>query len=143
MTVRLGSERLLAALSARRLRRVGVVANPSSIGRDFVHVVDLVAASGTAELVAIFGPQHGFHSDVQENMIETGHARDAARRVAVYSLYSETRMPTAAMLERLSMAASTSGGTDTFSRTKVAISIPYLSVSTGLMSGSSASPSSP
>jgi uncharacterized protein YbbC (DUF1343 family) len=101
MVVRLGSERLLGALSSRGLRRVGVVANPSSIGRDFSHVVDLVSRSGTAQLAAIFGPQHGFRSDVQENMIETGHARDAGRRVAVYSLYSETRAPTAAMLDGL------------------------------------------
>ena len=49
----------------------------------------------------IFGPQHGFRSDVQENMIETRHARDALRRVPVYSLYSETREPTAEMLRDL------------------------------------------
>jgi uncharacterized protein YbbC (DUF1343 family) len=101
MVVRLGSERLLDVLSSKGLHRVGVVANPSSIGRDFSHVVDLVARSGPAQLAAIFGPQHGFRSDVQENMIETGHARDAGRRVAVYSLYSETREPTAAMLDGL------------------------------------------
>jgi hypothetical protein len=47
------------------------------------------------------------------------------------------------MLERLSMACSTSGGTDTFSTTKLAIWIPYLRVVSGLMAGSSASPSSP
>jgi uncharacterized protein YbbC (DUF1343 family) len=34
-------------------------------------------------------------------MIETGHSRDAARRVPVYSLYSETREPTAEMLDGL------------------------------------------
>ena len=34
-------------------------------------------------------------------MIETGHARDALRRVPVYSLYSETREPTAEMLRDL------------------------------------------
>ena len=32
-------------------------------------------------------------------MVETPHARDAARRVPVYSLYSETREPTAEMLK--------------------------------------------
>ena len=52
-------------------------------------------------LGAIFGPQHGFRSDVQDNMIETPHARDARRRVPVYSLYSETREPTAEMLDGL------------------------------------------
>jgi uncharacterized protein YbbC (DUF1343 family) len=35
---------------------------------------------------------------VQENMIESGHAHDETRRVPVYSLYSETREPTAEML---------------------------------------------
>ena len=34
-------------------------------------------------------------------MIETGHARDDVRRVPVYSLYSETREPTAEMLHGL------------------------------------------
>jgi uncharacterized protein YbbC (DUF1343 family) len=38
---------------------------------------------------------------VQENMIETGHSRDEIRRVPVYSLYSETREPTAEMLSGL------------------------------------------
>ncbi len=35
------------------------------------------------------------------------------------------RLPTAAMLDRLSMACSTSGGTDTFSTMKLVISRPY------------------
>jgi uncharacterized protein YbbC (DUF1343 family) len=40
---------------------------------------------------------------VQENMIETGHGRDALRRVPVYSLYSETREPTAEMLRGIDL----------------------------------------
>ena len=48
----------------------------------------------------------------------------------------------AVMLDRLSIASSTSGGTDTFSRTKLVISMPYLAVVTGLINGRSASPSS-
>ena len=52
-------------------------------------------------LGAIFGPQHGFRSDVQDNMIETPHGNDCRRRVPVYSLYSETREPTAEMLAGL------------------------------------------
>src|SRR3954466_1320692 len=54
-----------------------------------------------ARLGALFGPQHGFRSDVQDNMIETGHGQDEIRRVPVYSLYSETREPTAKMLAGL------------------------------------------
>jgi uncharacterized protein YbbC (DUF1343 family) len=100
MTVRLGSEALLAS---GRLdgARVGVVSNPASVDHDLRHVVDRVAALPTATLAAIFGPQHGFRSDVQDNMIETAHGHDEIRRVPVYSLYSETREPTASMLKDL------------------------------------------
>ena len=52
-------------------------------------------------LGAIFGPQHGFRSDVQDNMIETPHRDDPGRRVPIYSLYSDTREPTADMLRGL------------------------------------------
>ena len=100
MPVSLGTDRLLAS---GRLdgRRVGIVCNPASVDSELRHVADRLAAAsarGSTRLTAIFGPQHGFRSDVQENMIETGHARDALRRVPVYSLYSETREPTADML---------------------------------------------
>src|SRR5580765_7094232 len=98
--MRLGSEVLLAS---RRLhgRRVGVVANPASIDHGFGHIVERVAGADGVTLGAIFGPQHGFHSNLQDNMIETPHASDGRRQVPVYSLYSETREPTGEMLEGL------------------------------------------
>jgi uncharacterized protein YbbC (DUF1343 family) len=95
--VRLGSDVLLAS-GRLRGRTVGVVCNHASVDRGYAHVVDRFAGAEGVTLGAIFGPQHGFRSDVQDNMIETGHATDAARRVPLYSLYSETREPTAAML---------------------------------------------
>ena len=90
MRVTLGIERLL---DSGRLdgRRVAVVCNPSSVDGQLRHVVDRIAAHSRARLTAIFGPQHGFRSDVQENMIESGHAHDDVRRVPVYSLYSDVR----------------------------------------------------
>ena len=99
-SVRLGTDRLL---DSRRLRgaRVGIVCNHASVDRGFEHIVDRLAAADGVTLGAIFGPQHGFRSDVQDNMIETPHRDDASRRVPVYSLYSETREPTAEMLRGL------------------------------------------
>ena len=97
MRVRLGSEGLLDG-HALDGKRVGVVCNPASVDGDLRHIWDRLADSGRARPAALFGPQHGFRSDVQENMIETGHAHDEMRRVPVYSLYSETRQPTAEML---------------------------------------------
>jgi len=95
--VRLGSDVLLAS---GRLTgaRVAIVCNHASVDHAFRHIVDRLAAAEHVRLTAIFGPQHGFRSDVQDNMVETPHGKDAARRVPVYSLYSETREPTADML---------------------------------------------
>jgi len=100
MAVTLGSTRLAASGRLAGLT-VGVVANPASVDGEFVHVVDRLRAAGGVRVGAIFGPQHGFRSDLQDNMIESAHAHDAARQVPVYSLYSETREPTAAMLTGL------------------------------------------
>lgn len=100
MPVSLGLTRLLAS---GRLKgaRVGLVANPSSVDGEFRHAVDQVLAAQGVTLAALFGPQHGFHSTLQDNMIETPHGEDARRRVPVYSLYSETREPTDEMLAGL------------------------------------------
>jgi uncharacterized protein YbbC (DUF1343 family) len=95
--VTLGSEHLIRS-GALAGRRVGVVCNPASVDHELRHVADHVRDSG-GTLAALFGPQHGVHSDVQDNMVETGHGRDELRAVPVYSLYSETREPTAEMLE--------------------------------------------
>lgn len=102
--VRLGADRLLAS---GRLRgtRVAIVCNHASVGHGFAHVVDRLAADEGIRLAAIMGPQHGFRSDVQDNMVETPHGTDPSRRVPVYSLYSETREPTAAMLEGVDVVA--------------------------------------
>src|SRR6476659_9268143 len=95
--VRLGSDVLLCS---NRLTgaRVGVVCNHASIDRGFLHIIDRVNMCEGVTLAAIFGPQHGFRSDVQDNMVETPHQDDPRRRVPIYSLYSETREPTAEML---------------------------------------------
>jgi uncharacterized protein YbbC (DUF1343 family) len=98
--VRLGSDLLLASTRLKGAR-VGVVCNHASLDRGFLHIVDRLASAPDVTLAAIFGPQHGFRSDVQDNMIETAHTDDVTRRVPVYSLYSETREPTAAMLAGL------------------------------------------
>jgi uncharacterized protein YbbC (DUF1343 family) len=98
MRVRLGCERLLASSSLDG-KCVGVVCNPASVDGQLRHVADLFAQHKKLKLTALFGPQHGFRSDVQDNMIETSHGDDCTRRVPVYSLYSETREPTRAMLE--------------------------------------------
>lgn len=98
-TVRVGIERLLDADRALVAgQRVALVSNPASIDSDFRHSADALFDDPDVDVVALFGPQHGFRSDLQDNMIESPHAHDPRRRVPIYSLYSETREPTAEML---------------------------------------------
>jgi uncharacterized protein YbbC (DUF1343 family) len=98
--VTLGSERLIAS-GALGGQKVGVVCNPASVDADLRHVVDRLTEADGVTLAAIFGPQHGFRADLQDNMIESPHGRDPRRQVPVHSLYSETREPTAGMLRDL------------------------------------------
>jgi uncharacterized protein YbbC (DUF1343 family) len=98
-TVRIGIERLIEEdRSLVAGARVALVSNPASIDRGFRHAAEILGEDPRIELVALFGPQHGFRSDLQDNMIETPHARDERRRIPIYSLYSETREPTPEML---------------------------------------------
>src|SRR5262245_59719182 len=99
MSLSLGSD-VLFDKQLLKGRTIGLVANPASIDAQFRHVSER-AETGGVRIGALFGPQHGFRSDLQENMIESPHGQDAQRRVPVYSLYSETREPTAEMLKGL------------------------------------------
>ena len=97
--IKLGLERLLEHPS-RHLgkERVGLICNQASVDHGFRHAADLLHEHAEVDLRALFGPQHGIRGDVQDNMIETDHAVDAATGRPIYSLYSETREPTEAML---------------------------------------------
>lgn len=99
-SVSLGSDQLVAS-NRLQGRRVGIVCNPASIDTKFRHIIDRIVAAPGVTLAAVFGPQHGFHSVVQDNMVETPHAQHPRYGVPVYSLYSDTREPTAEMLRGL------------------------------------------
>src|SRR6266850_513793 len=95
----LGVEKLLGErVDLLRGARVGLVCNQASVDHGFRHVADLFHANPDINLTTLFGPQHGIRGDVQDNMIETGHAVDRKTGLPIYSLYSETREPTEEML---------------------------------------------
>lgn len=98
--IKLGLETLLEQPS-RYLgsERVGLICNQASVDHGFRHAADLLYEHPEVNLRALFGPQHGIRGDVQDNMIETEHAVDAVTGLPIYSLYSETREPTEAMLK--------------------------------------------
>jgi uncharacterized protein YbbC (DUF1343 family) len=97
--ITLGVERLLTEKVALLAgAKVGLVCNQASVDHGFRHVADLFFEHPAINLTALFGPQHGIRGDVQDNMIETGHAIDKKTGLPIHSLYSETREPTEEML---------------------------------------------
>lgn len=98
--IKLGLETLLEG-EAPLLRdaRVGLICNQASVDHEFRHAADLLHEHSAVKLEALFGPQHGIRGDVQDNMIETEHTVDRETGLPIHSLYSETREPTAAMLD--------------------------------------------
>ncbi|SME87877.1 exo-beta-N-acetylmuramidase NamZ family protein [Pseudobacteriovorax antillogorgiicola] len=80
--------------------RCALLCNQASVTRDFKASWDVLRDMLGDRLVAFFGPQHGFHATLQDNMIESNHGT-GPYGLPVYSLYSETREPTAEMLAGL------------------------------------------
>ncbi len=100
--VRVGLERCLETPpEVLRGARFGLLCNQASVDAEFGFAYERLAARFPGQLAALFGPQHGFLSEQQDNMIETGHAREPRLQVPVHSLYAEGRKPTAAQLEGL------------------------------------------
>jgi uncharacterized protein YbbC (DUF1343 family) len=81
-----------------RGRRVGLLMHPASVSSRFVPAREIVSSICGPHLKALFSPQHGLAGEKQDNMVESAHAFDAELNIPVYSLYSETRSPTPAML---------------------------------------------
>ena len=78
--------------------RVGLIVNPASINSQFEHAADLFHNNPGIRLTALFGPQHGIRGETQDDMIEWQTFRDKRTGLPAYSLYGETRKPTAEML---------------------------------------------
>src|SRR6476646_26770 len=76
----------------------GLLMNQASVDRSYRYACDLLVAKFPDQLKAIFSPQHGLWCEEQANMIESPHCRYEPLDVPVYSLYSQTRQPTAEML---------------------------------------------
>ncbi len=100
MTTSIGIEQLIAAPpSFLAGKRLALLCNQASTDRHFRHSRDLIMQAFPKQLTCLFSPQHGFFCEKQDNMIESGHSIDAASGVPVFSLYGETRQPTAEMFE--------------------------------------------
>jgi uncharacterized protein YbbC (DUF1343 family) len=92
-----GLESLLARPASVRGLRLGLVANPTSITRDFTHATLAIHGTRGLKLVALFGPEHGIWADAQD-LVEVEDTRDPRTGLPVHSLYGRTRVPTQSML---------------------------------------------
>lgn len=80
-------------------KRLGLLANPASVDRRFRHSRFLVDRCFPGGLTALFSPQHGFFAEKQDNMVLSNDRVDPTLEIPIFSLYGQTRQPTAAMLD--------------------------------------------
>ena len=80
---------------------IGYLCHAASVDSKYVHGIDLLKEKFGDRLQKLFSPQHGLYAEEQDNMIESDHFFHPFYQLPVYSLYSETRKPTAEMLEGL------------------------------------------
>ena len=77
---------------------IALLCNNASIDTDYTPAALKFKEMFGDRFIKLFGPQHGFSTDAQDNMIETDHLIHPYLKIPVYSLYSETRIPTDEML---------------------------------------------
>ncbi|MFJ5532340.1 exo-beta-N-acetylmuramidase NamZ domain-containing protein [Streptomyces sp. NPDC093261] len=93
--VRTGFERLAAdGYALLHGRRVGVVTNPTGVTHELRHIVDVMHADPRVDLVAVFGPEHGFRGTAQAGGSE-GRYDDPATGLPVYDTYGKSGQPLA------------------------------------------------
>lgn len=88
--VRTGFEQLAAdGYGALAGQRVAVVTNPTGITADARHLVDVLHADARVDLLAVFGPEHGFRGTAQAGESEAA-GRDPATGLPVYDTYGKS-----------------------------------------------------
>lgn len=76
--------------------RVGLITNHSAVTSDLTHILDALLAAGV-EIRGVFGPEHGVRGELNAGQAVPAGV-DSRTGIPVYSLYGQTRKPTAQML---------------------------------------------
>jgi uncharacterized protein YbbC (DUF1343 family) len=77
-------------------RNIAIVTNHTARDREGNHIIDLLMKAPDVKIAALFSPEHGLYGAVDEKV---GHSTDPKTGLKVWSLYGETRRPTAEMLK--------------------------------------------
>ncbi len=97
--MRFGIDRLIDDhFAPLRGKRVGLFTNLSAVNRDLITTYDIFRSTQEINLVALFGPEHGFAATAADG-VSVNTVTDPRTGIPVYSLYGETIRPTAEMLE--------------------------------------------
>lgn len=78
-------------------KRVGLITNQTGVDSRGNRTIDLLARENGLKLAAIFAPEHGVAGKI-DGGVNVTNATDATTGVRVFSLFGETRRPTAEML---------------------------------------------
>jgi uncharacterized protein YbbC (DUF1343 family) len=79
--------------------KLGLLSNQASLDSRLIHAKEIISCILPGQLKALFGPQHGYGGEDQDNMIETGHSIDVELDIPIFSLYSKYREPLTEMFE--------------------------------------------
>ena len=80
-------------------RRLGLLSNQASLDRHLKSSKEVISRLLPNQLKVLFGPQHGYGGEDQDNMVETEHAFDRELNIPVFSLYSKVREPSKEVLD--------------------------------------------
>jgi uncharacterized protein YbbC (DUF1343 family) len=80
-------------------RRLGLLSNQASLDRHLKSAKEIISSLLPNQLKVLFGPQHGYGGEDQDNMVETDHAFDRDLNIPVFSLYSKVREPSKEVLD--------------------------------------------
>jgi uncharacterized protein YbbC (DUF1343 family) len=80
-------------------RKVGLITNHTGRSAAGKSTAQLLHEAKNVELQVLFSPEHGYEGKL--DLSKVGDTRDVATGLKVFSLYGETRKPTASMLESI------------------------------------------
>jgi len=70
---------------------LGLLANQASVDHNLQNAKEVISTLVPGQLKILFGPQHGFRAEDQDNMVETEDYLDAELHIPVFSLYGNAR----------------------------------------------------
>ena len=83
-------------------RRVGLISNAMAVTRDLTGAVDALLQKPEVQLVALFGPEHGFSGGAHDAM-PVASSKDARTGLPIHSLYGDQLKPSPEMMKGIDL----------------------------------------